>query len=129
MLFVDLVFAFVIALVFAVLLAAVLGWRHPASGDAGVGGAVLFAFLILFFATWVGGVWVQPFGPVAWGTAWLPFVLVAIVVMLILAAVAPRRRVVVGREPEAVTAAAVFTWFFWILLLILVAALVFAYLF
>ena len=48
-------------------------------------------FLILFLATWAGGIWIGPLGPSFRGMHWLPYVLVAIAVGFLLAAVAPRR--------------------------------------
>jgi hypothetical protein len=48
-------------------------------------------FLIVFLATWAGGIWIGPLGPSFRGIYWLPYVLVAIVVGFFLAAVAPRR--------------------------------------
>ncbi|MEJ2364011.1 MAG: hypothetical protein P8075_10990 [Deltaproteobacteria bacterium] len=48
-------------------------------------------FLILFLATWAGGMWIGPFGPSFRGIFWLPFVLVAVLVGFFLAAIAPQR--------------------------------------
>jgi hypothetical protein len=44
---------------------------------------------ILFLATWAGGLWVMPFGPVWWGVPWLPFLLVGLFIALLLAALIP----------------------------------------
>lgn len=58
----DALVALIIAVVLAAILVAGLGWRAPAYRFALP--SIAFVFLILFLATWVGGVLLQPFGPV-----------------------------------------------------------------
>jgi hypothetical protein len=96
-------------------------------------------FLILFLATWAGGIWIGPFGPSFRGTSWLPFVLVAVVVGAFLAAVAPRRapsgrietlemleEIEQGRKLEKLTYISL-GLFFWIALFVLVTAIIVRY--
>ncbi|HEX3593695.1 MAG TPA: hypothetical protein VHU80_01300 [Polyangiaceae bacterium] len=85
---VEFVFAFVISILCAAMLLPVAGrtdWRarHPGIEPLGV-----FALLlILFLATWAGGIWLAPVGPRLWGVAWGSFVVVGIFVALLIGAV------------------------------------------
>jgi Ca2+/Na+ antiporter len=101
---------------------------------------LVWLFLIIFFATWAGGLWMRPFGPTLWGIHWLTFLLVGVVVALILAVSQarpkPRGRdetiemlenMRQRREAEQV-AWITLTIFFWVLLLALLSAIVFRYL-
>jgi hypothetical protein len=81
---VELYVALLIALLVSVLFGFALRRRIPRKG-------FFWFFLILFLATWAGGMWIGPFGPSFRGIFWLPFVLVAVLVGLFLAAIAPRR--------------------------------------
>lgn len=129
----DLIWAFLLAWVFVLLLTGPLGWRHPRKPDSPVAETILFLFLIFFLAIWAGGVWIAPFGPVIAGRSWLPFVLVGLFLLLLIAAAsAPREppRTATEARLEAEEAAAVGTAlsvFFWILLLGLMAAILVAY--
>ena len=76
--------ALLIALLVSVLFGFALRRKIPRTG-------FFWFFLILFLATWAGGMWIGPFGPSFRGIFWLPFVLVAVLVGLFLAAIAPRR--------------------------------------
>lgn len=135
MIWVDILFAFVAALVFSLLLAALLGWRHPSGAATGAGEAILFAFIVLFLGAWVGGIWLAPFGPTLWGVTWVPFLLAALFVMFLLLAVAPgRRRRGPGRplqppgpEGETPLPGVVFGGFFWLLVIAVIIALIVAY--
>jgi hypothetical protein len=81
---VELYVALLIALLVSVLFGFALRRRIPRKG-------FFWFFLILFLATWAGGMWIGPFGPSFRGIFWLPFVLVAVLVGFFLAAIAPRR--------------------------------------
>jgi hypothetical protein len=43
-------------------------------------------FLIIFFASWAGGLWIKPVGPSFLGIAWIPTLAIAFFVALIIAA-------------------------------------------
>jgi hypothetical protein len=81
---VDLVFAIVVAMLAALILARVLGRRGP--GPAG--GALLFVFLFTF-GVWAIGGWTRPFGPALWGIHWMPFLWAGLLLLLLLAALLP----------------------------------------
>lgn len=96
-------------------------------------------FLIVFLATWAGGIWIGPLGPSFRGIYWLPFVLVAIMVGFFLAAVAPRRaprgrietlemleEIEQERKLERLTYIS-FGLFFWLALFVLIAAIIVRY--
>ncbi len=128
----ELILAFFVALIVALLLGGLMGWERP--GAPGGPASVLFLFAIIFLATWAGGVWLVPFGPIMWGVAWLPFVAVALFVALLVAALVPprRRRATVTEEQKMEKRAgdeaeAVLTGFFWVFVLALVAAVIIGY--
>jgi hypothetical protein len=125
MFFADLLIVLIISLVLGAILAALFG--RP-----GWGGFV-FVFLILFFATWAGGLWVMPVGVPLFGVTWLSFVLVGIFVALLLAAMAPRnadrttrRSPAPAERPDHDSLVAV-NAFFWVLISLLVLMILFAY--
>ncbi|MFP4477036.1 MAG: hypothetical protein ACLFOY_15860 [Desulfatibacillaceae bacterium] len=132
MLIVDLVLALLFALIVSLLFLAVLKTRNPWASFP------LF-LLILFLATWAGGAWMSPFGPVVWGSPILPFLFIALIVGLLLAAAAAAPSEDIARsagehpdpaagkqaEREVVRAIGVF---FWILVVILLVALIVRYL-
>lgn len=78
---------FLVAFIFALLLSAgfvlVLNRSGPRSG-------FFWFFLLIFLATWAGGIWLSPFGPDIWGVYWLPFLGVGLITVLLLSAFAPR---------------------------------------
>jgi len=133
---VALLFAIFIAVIFAGLAGA--AWWGDRRGEWGGGWLWL---LVLFLAIWAIGIWVEPAGPLVFGVAWLPFLIIALFVGLMIAAVAdaePRwsRRVTAVEEgrvgPTEVTEAEAaearrISIFFWILFLGLILAVVFAY--
>ena len=88
-----LVFDLVVALLVALLLSSILflGFRRT-----GPWASFLFLFLVLFLATWAGGIWLMPFGRPFGGVYWLPFLMVGIVFALLLAAIVPP-----GKEEES----------------------------
>jgi hypothetical protein len=60
-----------------------------ATRKAGRRRGLFWVFLLIFLATWAGGVWLQPFGPVLWGVHWLAFVLIGVIIALFLAVTGP----------------------------------------
>ncbi|MBD3233593.1 MAG: hypothetical protein GF315_07700 [candidate division Zixibacteria bacterium] len=125
----DLFIAFFIAIILSVFLVAVFGWQRP--GRTGFWPAMLFIFLIIFLASWAGGVWITPMGPALGGVYWLPFVFVAIIVALFLMALIPPRRtstVKLEEESRSVEETeAVLGAFFWLFIIALVVAIIIRY--
>jgi hypothetical protein len=85
MFFTGLLFALVVAFLLTLIFA--VGFRHH-----GLGIGLMLFFLILFLATWAGGLWVTPIGPLWGGLPWLSFLMVGIVMALLLAALIPDGR-------------------------------------
>ncbi|HVW27469.1 MAG TPA: hypothetical protein VHC69_19025 [Polyangiaceae bacterium] len=88
MVFVEFVFALVISMLCAALLLPVTArsgfrLRHPDIEPA----SIFVTLLILFLATWAGGVWLVPIGPRIWGVAWGSFVVVGLIIALVIVAV------------------------------------------
>ena len=109
--------ALIVALLLIFILSLVL--RKPIRGFG-------YVFLILFLATWVGQLWIAPFGPMAMGIAWLPLIfmgLVFVLLILALSKVKPGSSKRSNEEEDAPLIVAGF--FFWLLIFILVLALVF----
>jgi len=84
----EFVFALIISLLCAALLLPVTArsgfrLRHPTIEPV----SVFAMLLILFLATWAGGIWLVPIGPRLWGVAWGSFVVVGLVVALLIGAV------------------------------------------
>lgn len=48
-----------------------------------------FYFLVLFLATWAGGLWAAPAGPTWQGVFWIPFLIAGLVFALLLAVLIP----------------------------------------
>lgn len=128
----ELFVALAVALVLTVLFVGLAGWRRPGtSRRAGLWSAVLFFFLMVFAASWAGGVWVRPVGPDFWGVYWLSFVVVGLITALLLAAAstplrfqqrraAPRSAdQTEGELGQAASTTAAFGALFWVLLVLL----------
>jgi hypothetical protein len=121
----DLLFALVIGLLLTGLFNLLFRNRGP--------WGLWWVFLIVvFFATWAGGVWVTPFGPIWFGVAWLPFLLIGFLVALLLAAATPtqlpRTRSEAIAQAEAESAGAVaLSVFFWVLLIGFIGSIIIAY--
>jgi hypothetical protein len=124
----DLLFVFFLSLILTLVFA--VGFRRHAWG----GGLILF-FLILFLATWAGGMWITPFGPVWRGVAWLPFIFVGIIIALLLTAVMRPDRIrpreeggVEMQSPSDSRSATALDLFVWILIGSLLVAIAIGYL-
>jgi hypothetical protein len=92
----------------------------------------LLFFLVIFLATWAGGVWLSPIGPPIWGVHWLPFLLVALIfaILLVTAVAAPHRESTVelvderkeeAKRKAALRGAALFFWVLPVALIIIIA--------
>jgi len=122
----DLLIAFVLALLITGVLSAAFDNRGP-------WGLWWVFLLVLVLATWAGGLWITPFGPPLFGVSWLPMLFVGLIFALLLAAAVPAKppethaEAVAQARAEAATAAA-FSWFFWVSLIGLAVAILVAYL-
>lgn len=123
---------FLFALIFTLVLIALFA---AAFDNRGPWDSVLAFFIVLLLATWAGGAWIYPFGPVLWGGVWMPFLVMAVIVALLLAAAVPPDRVRYGppeqiserEEAAALAVLGTLGLFFWILVVFLVIAIVAAY--
>ncbi len=99
----------------------------------------LWLSLIIFLATWAGGIWLKPFGPSLWGIHWLGFLVAGLFVSAILVIATPNRapkgrretldmleKVARNRELDQITYLTLGT-FFWVLLAFLIIAIMFRY--
>lgn len=81
-------------------------------------------FLIVFLITWTGQLWITPFGPVAWGIAWIPLIFICLLFSFLILAlsstVTPRKARNTDKEDAPVIAAGVF---FWLLLVVLIISI------
>jgi K+-sensing histidine kinase KdpD len=123
----DMLFALAIALLLTGLFAMLFrGMR--------MGNGLLFFLLILFLATWSGGLWIGPFGPTLLNVFWLPFLLVGLLISLLMVIfitpVSPQQPLDETRMQTSPNAPAVIVIdaLFWILILGLLVTLVVAYL-
>ena len=121
MIFGEVILAFAIGLLLALIFSYGLGRTGPWGG-------FLWFFLVIFLTAWAIGLWAEPIGPVLWGAAWVPILFGALFVALLVAAMPPSTvrpaAVPEGETPE--TAAAV-GLFFWLMVLVLLIAIIFAY--
>lgn len=122
----EILIAVIIGLILTAIFAA--GFR----GTRGWDGLLLF-FAIIFLATWAGGLWIIPAGPLLAGIAWVPLVFIGILFALLLAALippswSPREYYSdVRTESSSTTAMWGLSLFFWLLLLVLVVSVVLGY--
>jgi len=129
MLLVDVLIALAVSAVVMVALMFLFRLHGPASRMS------LVAFAV-FLATWVGGLWLTPFGPTIRGAYWAPFLAVGLVFALIWVAISPwpgrrglRRPVPTGSGTEqAAPEEATISGFFWLLIVVLGALIVVGYL-
>jgi hypothetical protein len=89
-------------------------------------------FVMIFLATWAGGVWLAPIGPAIWGLDILSFVIVGVLIALLLTAVMPRRPPrtrgeALRQEDSRRQAARTANVFFWILIVSLAAGILLRY--
>ena len=114
------------ALIIAVILTGVFSSRYR--GGTSVLPLVIF-FFILFLAALTGQYWVSPFGPVVWGVAWVPIILITIIFAFLLTAVDSRKKKkyfptkgeLKQEETVAAVTIGVFTWI--VLVALLIAAI------
>jgi hypothetical protein len=95
--------------------------------------------LIVLLATWAGGVWLRPFGPIWGDIRWLQFLIAGLLVILLFALFAPfkapggRQETIeqlqeIARQKEVQKVAYVTLGIvFWVVLVILIAAIAIRY--
>lgn len=92
-------------------------------------------FIILFLATWAGGVWITPIGQPLWGVYWLPYLLVGLIFMFLLLALIPdarpprTRREKAQQQKQEIAAMLAFDAFFWIMVAVFTLVILTHYLF
>lgn len=121
----EFLFALVIGLVlttiFSVLINKTRKWQ-----------TILLFFVILFLATWAGGIWIRPFGPALLGVYWLPFMVIGLIFALLLTMLLPNKPPRTTKEASkkaetAIIADKLFKLFLWILFIVLVVSIIVAY--
>ena len=128
----EVIFAVCISLLLSGLFVLVTRNRSGKTGS-------LWLFLIIFLATWAGGIWLKPFGPSLWGIHWLGFLVAGLFVSIILVITTPNRapkgrretldileKVARNRELDQITYLTLGV-FFWILLAFLIIAIISRY--
>ncbi len=126
MIILDFGFVLVITLFLTAIFA--VGFRGQRPGMA-----LLSFFIILFLATWAGGIWITPIGSPLWGISWLSFLLVCLLLVLLLTALIPasvpytRRAAAAQQREETETVTTIFGIFFWILVIGLIVAIILYY--
>jgi hypothetical protein len=117
---------------YAVLFAALLSiFFYAVFRTRGPWSSLLLLFLVIFLASWAGGLWLSPIGPGFRGTYWIPFLISGLIIALLLAAAAPSRREettveLVDAEAQKREKKRVYmtlSIFFWIIVAALVAAI------
>ncbi len=83
MFWIDLLIAFVVALIVASVLITMRN-RRGSEETGRVWAGFWVVFLIILLAAWAGGLWLTPFGPLFMGAHWLPVVIVAVLTALLL---------------------------------------------
>jgi hypothetical protein len=80
-----------LGLMFALAIGISIAWTWSVAFDThGPWNSFFWFFLVIFLFSWGGGSWVTPFGPLGWGVAWMPFLVMGIFMALLLTAVTPR---------------------------------------
>jgi hypothetical protein len=121
----DVLMALAVALLVTLIFSAVLRTRGPWA-------STLVFFVLVFLASWAGGLWITPFGPPLFGIYWLSFLVVGVLFALLLAVMPgqhPQSRnedVQQIRAQEAMTK--ILTGFTWIMIVGLVMVIAAAYL-
>lgn len=75
----DILIAFIIALIYALLLIPIIGPRRVGRGR------FLLLFVLLFLILWATAVWLRPVGPSLYGAPWLVMLSLGAIFMLLLA--------------------------------------------
>lgn len=129
----------IIALLVAVMLSGIFAlstWRGSRRSG------IIWLFLVLFLASWAGGIWLRPFGTETQDLRWLGFLIIGLIVALFLS-LRPspnnfrggRRETLdmlerIKQEEEIQTVTFVtLSIFFWVLIVLLILAIIVRYIF
>ncbi|MFZ7127616.1 MAG: hypothetical protein ACOWWM_15780 [Desulfobacterales bacterium] len=82
---------FVLELLLAAFVAVIVSLAYAGIGRRRRRTGFIWFFLIVLAATWAGGVWLKPFGPMWLGVHWVPFSVVGLVFLLLVLAFVPQR--------------------------------------
>jgi len=90
--------------------------------------SVVAFFIVVFFSTWAGGIWIAPAGTDIRSVSWLPFAVVGLISSLILAASVPSWfstiRTGVGLQPERrKPPVALLSSYFWLALVVMIVTI------
>jgi hypothetical protein len=105
--------------------------------NRGPWGNIWVFFALIFLGIWAASRWIEPFGPVYMGVAWIPILLFGFLIALLLSAAVPiksyrqkQREADAPAEPpsEDSTRLQAFGIFFWLLVITLGLAITFGYL-
>ena len=135
MIFLDITMALVVAFILSAVFAATTKRGNKKTG-------LIWLFLIIFLATWAGGIWIRPFGPRMLGIHWLGFLLIGMIVALFLSLKMQTNNFPIGRqetldmlenirqekEIQKITYITL-SLFFWVLLIALVFVIIVHYVF
>ena len=90
MMWLSIVIAILVALLFTMPIVWLLGWRRPgAAPEESVVLSGLFMFVLVFLATWALTGWLAPWGPEVSGVPWLLAMIVAAFVALLVLVASP----------------------------------------
>lgn len=126
MFYMEFVIAFIVAMALSLIF--VYGFRRK-----GPWTNFYIFFLIIFLATWAGGLWITPVGPSIRGIFWLPFILVGAIFALLLAAATPPSKQssielkTRKQEKKEQTIETAINLFIWILIISLTVAIIIGY--
>ena len=133
MLFTEFAISFVIALALSIGFVLLIRNRRRRQG-------FWWLFLLIWMATWAGGVWLRPFGPTIGGFRWFQFLTAGLVFVGLIALFIPKRpphgrietleKLVEMRQGKALEQATYVTLgaLFWIILAVLIIAIIVRYL-
>ena len=82
MIWVDILFAIIVATILTILFSAVIGRRGPWESN------LLFFFLV-FLGAWAGGLWLKPVGPTLNGFYMINYVIAGLILAILIAATGP----------------------------------------
>jgi hypothetical protein len=113
------------SIIAALILTLIITFLFSVFSKRPLGGLLLF-FIVIFLATWTGQIWITPFGPVTWGIAWVPLILVALFFSFLIFALAPPIPATEENRAEEPAFIAL-GLFFWLTLILLLIAIIIGY--